>query len=291
MIDNGNYAEVSFEEARQVLARRAGNGPETITIVRYASEDEVWRHFLAHDIDVVLNLPAASLGYLAQVPSVRLEALPEPSAVGLLFNVNRPPVSEQRIRRAIGIALDRVAIATQAANDKGKAYTDLPHDLDEARALVDAVTKEQGKVRFHLLVLGTQREFELAALVIQAELAAVGIEVVVDQVEFSPGSAKRIVGERDFEALLIYLGSDPFTLDRWTTTSPYNITGFSSAAYDKAVTEGDGEKAKQLLRDAVPFAPLFRETNSVAIDARLCGGSPQSEQDLSWLADLHQCAP
>ena len=53
---------------------------------------------------------------------------------------------------------------------------------------------------------------------------------------------------------------------------------------------GDLPAAQSILDQDVPYLPLYRISYFAAIDARFCGGRPQSSASWRWLADVHLCA-
>jgi hypothetical protein len=95
----------------------------------------------------------------------------------------------------------------------------------------------------------------------------------------------------DFDLLVFFGGFDDESLQFLTSGNSRNLSNYRNARFDEAVNSREISRARKIVEEDVPFTPLFAVRSSVAIDARLCGVRPIAHYDLSWLADIHPCAP
>jgi oligopeptide transport system substrate-binding protein len=116
----------------------------------FDSGDAEERAYRAGQLDVTMSVPNSKiLGYADQQPSP-LRQIPLYETRFLAFNVERPPLSDIRVRRALALAIDREAIVSQVLRGgQQAAYNFVPEglggfhpgetlheDVDEARGLL-----------------------------------------------------------------------------------------------------------------------------------------------------------
>lgn len=290
MVDSGPYELVHHDDASLVFARRAGDGPAQVTVKHFGTEDEVWRRFLAHEIDLVPQVSASALHLLGELKGVRIERLPSEETVALAFNVGTAQLGDVRLRQAIALGLNRRSMAEAVNAEPARAVELSPHDEARARALLEQVSRERGgPVKLHLLVVDAVRSFTLAAVVAQSQLRALGIQVELETLPLSELVAR--VAKRDFDAALFYSGSSHMYLLNSLSHAVGNASGYENATYDAAIAHGDDDAARAILLRDVPVTLLFRDSVSIVLDGHLCGGAPHIASDLSWLADLRWCGP
>jgi ABC-type transport system substrate-binding protein len=287
-LDAGPYRPGSFSPERLVLQRRStdGGAPGTVALVNTGSDQEEWRHFLARDVDVVPYVKPSFVHYLSDVPSVRLVPIPGGTA-GILFRVDRPAVSDTRVRRAITLALRRKAIARVVTGTTSTA-SDVPENATEARRLVDELRADHALRPVELLVLESDAD-KRAAMVIEQQLSEVGLDVRIAVVSLDKGSQR--TDAHDFDMQLLFAGYTPFYFRRAQSGASGNITGYSNPDFDHAVAAGETATAVAILERDVPMLPLYTATVYAAIDRRLCGAHPQVTYDYTWVAGVHLCAP
>ncbi len=285
-VDTGPYEAVGYTSDSLTLRRRSGRGPE-IEVKNFATQDEEWRHFLAGDIDVVPTIPPGAVELVAVSAGVRLETVGHPNTVSLYVNVGAAPLDDVRLRRAIALGLDRSAVSLTAVRHGAPDFIPAKN-RDEARALMADVERDHGHIRLDLLVITSEKSFALAALAIQAQLSSLGIDV---QLEAVPPDTRRSV-DHQFDLLLWFGGAaEPEDLAKYISTALTDKSHYVNPAYDDAVARKDWPAARAMLERDLPIIPLYEDVEVVAIDGRLCGGRPETRADLTWLADLHPCAP
>lgn len=219
------------------------------------------------------------------------------AATGMLFfNTERPALRDPRVRKALALAIDRLAVAgvsypnplafaatSPLPSIMGMAHDGLTHDLAKARALL----AEAGVVkpdRLRMLVLWAPRPYmpnpQPVATLIAEQLAGLGI--AVDQLR--PRS-----GDEFFAA--VRSGSSEMVLGGWIADTPdpvdfleailrsdrvaigaaaYNVSRFRSAAMDAALdafrrdpSAANRNQVLAILNSEVPLLPLMYGPNVV----------------------------
>lgn len=280
-LDLGPFTQESFSDAKLVLRRRSSETQvERIEVFRAASEQEEWRRFLGRESDLVPFLSPSALTYLREVPSVRIVPYVEAGNLVLFFRCDSPPVAEAATRRTIAAQLRRPAIAKLAVGDAAAAAP--APKLEEPRRGLEGTN-------LRLAFYAASRDHELAAMVIEQQLLELGFKVVMVPMDAAELQASIQAG--GFDLLVFEGGSDRTQLGFLTTAHPGNIAHYHNDAFDRAVGDGRLDDARDLIAADVPLTPLLSVRDHVAIDRRLCGVHPIAPRDLSWLADLHMCAP
>ena len=278
----GPFEEESYSPDKLVLRRRGGDGVQRIEVLRVATQEEEWRRFLAREVDVSLFMSPGTLTYLSDVPSVRIVPVAETPDVALHFRTDSPIFADREMRRHVAGNIRRAAVAQMATGDRTLA---IPVTVEPALANPKGAT-------LTILSVNSLAGHQQAVLVLEQRLVEMGFTV-----KLKPGSPEELVEKvsgGEWDAMVFYAGSGKFDLayaSRYLGDRPGNIPRYKNPEYDAAVAAGDLHKAKQLLADDVPFTPLYRASEAVAIDRRFCGVHPRVNYDLSWLADVHLCAP
>jgi peptide/nickel transport system substrate-binding protein len=133
----------------------------------------------------------------------------EKPKVDISLDTGRPPFDRISARRAITLATDRTEILSKAFDDQGSIargmvsdtspwYADHGNparDIDKAKKQVEEYTKETGQpLTFHLLVPPDTTIARVASLW-RLELAAAGIDVVIDPVDQDAIGFAELVGQ------------------------------------------------------------------------------------------------
>jgi peptide/nickel transport system substrate-binding protein len=203
------------------------------------------------------------------------------------YNLNHPLFVDARVRRALTYAIDRRAIidgvllgqgeptvgpfvpGSWPYNDKLQPY---PDDPDAARRLLaeagwtpeekDGPLRKEGKpFRFTILTNQGNDQRIKAAIIIQSQLRAVGIEVRIRTVEWA-AFIKEFVHKSRFDALIlgwtVPQAPDPYSVWHSSKAKPggLNVTGYRNAEVDALL-----EEARLSLDDAVrkPLYDRFQE--------------------------------
>jgi len=184
------------------------------------------------------------------------------------FNLRNPLFSNVRVRKALGMAIDRdqivqgitlglghrlsgpYAIRSWAYN---KDVLPLPFDVAEARALLkeagwtpgpDGKLQKDGKpFRFTLMTNQGNKVRALCAEVIQRQLAVLGIDVQVRIIEWST-FIKEFIDKKNFEAIVMgwSTGLDPDNFGIWHSSQQkegqYNFCSYSNPEVDRLLIAG-----------------------------------------------------
>jgi hypothetical protein len=280
-VDLGPFVQESYDPGRVVLRRRAeGIGPQRIEVLHVASEEEEWRRFLGREVDLVPNISPGMTRYLREVPSVKLVAIGEATAVALYFRVSSGAFQSREARRAVAQRLRRGAVASVAIGDASAAFVN-------PGAVTGGAVDADAPIR--LIFHGGNVQHERAAMVVEqqllemgyrVELAALGIEELV-----------KTTATGSFDALLFFGGLGEEQLAQLRTGSPANIPGYANEDYDRHLAEHRFAEARALVLEDVPYTLLYAARAAVAVDARWCNVHPKNPADFTWLADVRPCGP
>ncbi|MBI4011959.1 MAG: ABC transporter substrate-binding protein [Candidatus Rokubacteria bacterium] len=230
---------------------------------------------------MLVNLEAGQLDIMEPLPSNELERLSKSKDIatvrgnpGFFYNLylstKRKPFDNRKVRQAINLAVDRKTIVdkvlygfsetAQTPFPKSSwAYdsqmdTYWPFDLDRARKLLAEAGLDKG---FEVSVVTTPvfPEFTDMALIMQADLAKIGVKMKVEEIATTQYYQRLFGG--DFEMMLSFSGrahKDPGSV--WLIQPAYapggNMLGWKSGAYEDLLKQGassfDREKRKAIYR-------------------------------------------
>jgi peptide/nickel transport system substrate-binding protein len=218
-------------------------------------------------IDAINPAPVEAAARLAEDPRFRIESVTQRYYDYIAWNgVRYEPFTSPSVRLALSLAIDRdevlagLAIAPYAQPAAGpyppifRMLVDAtlepdPFLPDSARALLaaagwsdsdgDGVLDRDGQpFEFTLLTQAGNERRTSAAQVVQAQLAAVGIDMQVQALDF--GALLDILfATREFDAVLLgwQVGLEPDYVVGlfWPSDHTFNITGYASEAVDVAI--------------------------------------------------------
>jgi len=219
---------------------------------------------MAGDIDIFPRAGTRSVGQFRANPRFRVLEVGTRSKVILAINNKRKPLDDVRVRRAILAAVDRNVVIQGAADGFGKAigshypigapgYVDTtginPFDIAKAKKLLaDAGVKTPLELRMTLPPPSYARQ---GGEVIAAQLAAIGINVKIQNVEWAQWLSGTFGGGHDFD-LSIVAHVEPFDLVKYTEPDYY--WGYDSKKfrdlYASVQSEPDEKKRNALLGEA-----------------------------------------
>ena len=244
------------------------------------------RMYRTGQVDITYSLP------LSKIDTYRDES-PEsvdiaPAFVGAYFRVNvtRPAFADSRVRRALGMALDREAIARQVwRGTKFPAYSFTPpgvegfepgtpfrDDVTAARALLAEAGYPDGEgfPPFDILYPTSDNGRSVCEALQQMWRANLGIDVRLHNQEWKVYLDS--MNTLDYDVTLGIWGGDyldPMTfLDTLASSSGNNRTGWGSAAYDQLLDEVSREqneaarlalfaRMEQIIGAEVPVIPIY----------------------------------
>lgn len=268
----------------------------------YDSGDTEERAFRAGQVDVTMAVPFSKLESHA-APQLRLQPLHETRYLAL--NTTRPPLDDERVRRALALALDRDALVTRVLRGGQKpALNFLPPGLGgysgEPLLRTDAATAREllaaagfpGGRGFPRLELSTWGASPTVLEAIQQMWRReLGVDVAIVQREGKIHMASVIAGDFTvafMPAIPDY--DDPAALfDEFTTGATGNFPRWSDARYDSLVRDAARatepaarlalqRDAERRLVAAMPVIPLYFNTQSYLVADRVRGW----RQDALW---------
>jgi len=327
LVGSGPYRLARWERGQSLELVAAGSAPApgiAHVIWRFSADPEAALDLvLAHEADLLETLTTPERAARVAADSA-LAVLVYPSAVyGYVgYNLKSGPLGVPAIRRALNMAVDRTAIATQLFGPGSKAppgpisqllwlWDDsvrvLPVDSAAAAAALDAAGWHPGsdgvrrlarkRLAFDLLVPGTSAVRRRAAEILQERWRAIGAAVTVTAVDF-PVFQERLARGRFDSYVATYLDepSPRGLADQWTTAGigALNFGHYSNPAFDRAfataAAESDPARARTEWRAAfdtlnadAPALFLFAPVNRAAATRRL---GPVTLNAYSWLSDL-----
>lgn len=248
---------------------------------------------------------ADTIGYpdyvrLQDNPDVTVEMIPSATFGDVRFGFKQGPFADDvLLRRAVVMATDKEEMVEALTWGQGRVahagvpffspfYTEVhaepePYDVEQARQLVEESDYDGEEI----LISYTPGIWEEMSVIMQAQLAEIGINTRVDSLE--PGSSlqKWQTGAFDVFVTGLSLRPDPmnYYMPFWHSES--TTTGYDNPEYDRlneeALAETDEEarrelydQIEQLRREDVPWYPLIHVTESQGYRSEVEGYVPWS---------------
>jgi len=280
------------------------------------SMDAEERAFRAGQLHGTWALPLSKILPLQQEKSPALRIDPILETYFFRLNVRRAPLTDQRIRRALSLAIDRDAIAQKILPGGRQpaptlissvipGYTPPPrraYDLAAARQLLAEAGHAGGAGLPPIEILYNNSEIlRLVAEAIQQMWRRdLGLDIRLVNQEFKVVFASRRTG--DYQILLgswtaDYLDATTF-LDLWRSDSGNNHTGWADPAYDALSDQANRladpaargavlTAAEALMLEAAPIIPIYFNTHVYLLHPAVRGWQPtpmdHSDYRYVWL--------
>jgi peptide/nickel transport system substrate-binding protein len=201
---------------------------ERVEVIPYPTARATWVRLLRGEVDMALEINKDSVEFLEDTRFRKVSSI-QPFYIPLVFNLRNPILARTEVRRAISDAIDRDEIKSKGMRDRGQVADDpvwpfhwahnpqAPHHtpdpqgarerLDLARLPVQPAAAGRRASRFQLkcLFYNVDPQFERIGLLLQRQLAAVGIDLVLEGLD-----EKELVtrlGTGDFDSYLFQLTS------------------------------------------------------------------------------------
>jgi peptide/nickel transport system substrate-binding protein len=220
-----------LEAVRNPSYYRGLPGISRIQFVPYATPRAAWVGLMRGDVNMALEINKESVEFLEG--AARFQILPsiQPFYVPLVFNVRNPILARVEVRRAISDAIDREEIVSQGMRGRGQradandpvwpfhwAYNrspqSQPFNPNAARVRLDAAGlpmrpaaagRRASRVEFNCIFFNEEPLYERIGLLLQRQLAAVGIDLVLEGLKGDEMVAR--LGKGDFDSYLFQLTS------------------------------------------------------------------------------------
>lgn len=308
------------EEFAESLGGRPSLGRLVVAVVDEASTK--FAGLVSEELDMAGISPSMA-GIAAADPTLRVVDYPVLVAYGIVFNASRPPFDDARVRRAVGLGVDRnrliqAALAGFATPAAGPVSPDHPFSLGEpprrdtarAAALLDSAGWPRGSdgvrqragqpLTFELLTVGSADN--AAEQLIQADLAALGVRVEIRQREMGAFLAEARARDKRFDALLtgvpgdLSLGYLSSMFDSRLSGSALDYAGFHTAHLDALLAAARGASGDEQRRNAwhdvqrelareMPVAWLYHARGLQGMSRRLHGVQMDLRGELATLAE------
>ncbi len=310
LVGNGPFVLKSWRPGQEIVVEKspaywdaAHVRLQAIHFYPFDSMDAAERAFRTGQLHMTETLPVGKVdAYRRDAPQF-LRIDPYLDTYFFRLNVRRPPLNDERVRRALSLALDRTTIVEKilrGGQQPAMAFTPpgLPGytppagsttDFAEARRLLAAAGFPDGKglPPLELLYNSSENHRIVCEAVQEMWRRELGLRVRLVNQELKAVLAARRAG--DYQILLFdwaadYLDAGSF-LDVWRSDSGNNHTGWSDAGYDRLIDQaehtGDSaaraglfQQAEQLLLNAAPIIPLYYSTHVFLLQPSVKGWHP-----------------
>jgi oligopeptide transport system substrate-binding protein len=286
MVTNGPY--MLAERVPQNYLRLVKN-PHFFDADRVKIDEVYWhptqdlgtslRRFRAGELDIVLNFPPEEIDWIRKNIPETLHVVPSLATYFLVFNLDRPPFDDARVRTALSLAIDREAITERLLRTGVRpAWTFASPEFDnyggitlpeqsmplaerqaEARRLLAAAGFGPGKPLKVPLVYDTQEENRKIMVAVASMWQAIGVQTAMTNVEF--GALNRKVRTRDFDVArwaFFYAFNDAYSfLQALGSGNPNNWPAYSNREYDALLERSN------TITDPAERAAVLRKAESV----------------------------
>ena len=316
-IGTGAWKVKEFSASNYVVMDRNddywGELPVTKEVtLRYIAENATRLIALQNgEIDMCIDPSTTELGLITEDENLALVQYQSSTSTFLCFNTSVAPGNDKNLRLAIAHAInidDIIMVATNGyatradhfwgPNTYGYDPDIVPYeqDLEKAKEYMAASDYADGAT-IKVLVNGSER---LAALqVIQAQLKAIGVEIVIEEVDSAGISAATTFSGATHEAMLYYTswnyeGDDCRRM--FYTNSNVNKAIYVNdeviGLVDEAVTLSEDadrmavySKIQNIVHGDAPWIPLYFGTKCVATNKNLSGViyEPNQRHDFTYV--------
>jgi len=260
-----------------------------LRMVAYADENLRVAALEAGDVDIIEYVPWQSMEAISHNPNLKLDTTDGPFMY-LVYNVQRGPFTNVKLRQATAYACNRQDIVKAAFFGRGSVLEGIPipasspyfnrelstywhQDLDKAKRLLAEAGMPNG---FEATLLSTAQYgmHKDTAEVVQQSLARVGIKVTLNLPDWATRVTLGNRGQYDFAVMgSAGLFNDPDSLQEFLAGLPqasYNRSfGYKNERIDDLFAKGRAEL------DENKRKAIYRELEQIALQDATCVG-------LSW---------
>lgn len=274
-----------------------------VEVTNYPTPRSAWAALMRGEADMLYEVGRDAEEFVQAESTVRTYSFPRPYYNVLVFNQRHPVLKRSEVRRALNEAVDRTALIRDAMNGRGRPAdgpllpehwasstasrpfefnpTAVRSRLEEAGLRVQPSSggRMPSRFSFTCLVYGDDPRFERLAVLIQKQLADVGVDMRLVPLPLQQLGER--VAKGDFDAFLMEMAgrSLGWVYDFWH--SPRDNTLFDSgyrsadavldrirgAATDDEVRQGVAELLR-ILHEDPPAAFLAWHMTSRAVSTR-----------------------
>jgi peptide/nickel transport system substrate-binding protein len=244
----------SITAEKNVAYFRGMPGIDKVEIIAYDTPRAAWVALMGGQVDMVQDVNRDAAEFLEGASHVEMSSTILPFYIPFVFNLRHPILQRAEVRRALAEAIDREEIVREAMRGHGQVADDpvwpfhwaynaaarkYAYNPNAARVRLDAAglpmrqSAAAGKMasRFSIrCVFWNDPQFERIALLLQRQLAAVGVELVLEQA--GEAGVRERAGTGDFDTYLYQMTSGKsfdWTYRFWH--SPGEGVGYQKSGY------------------------------------------------------------
>jgi oligopeptide transport system substrate-binding protein len=310
LIGNGPFVLKTWRPNQEILVEKSPTywdaGRVRLNAIRFHPIDSIdaeERAFRAEQLHVTYEVPLGKAeGYRRESPQF-IRSDPYLNTYFLRLNTTRPPLDDERVRRALSLAIDREALVGKVLRNGQRAATSITPpgmarynppavvrtDIDEARRLLAESKYSAGGTPLKLeLLFNTNETLRVVAEALQQMWhRELGIDVELTNQEYKVVLSERAAGR--YQMLISdwvgdYLDANTF-LEPWRSDSANNHTGWTNGEYDAllfaAARNPDAtaraeqlRHAESLLLNAAPIIPLYYNAHTFLLQPSVKGWHP-----------------
>jgi peptide/nickel transport system substrate-binding protein len=301
---------------------------DRIKVLPYDTPRAAWAALMRGDVDMAHEVNRESVEFTAGASRVTLYSSIRPFYIPLVFNVRHPILAHPEVRRALAQAINRDEIVARALHGRAQvaedpvwpshwAYNSAARHyqfnpaaasvrLDAAGFPVRPAAPGSGRMasRFALKCVfwGEDTQFELIALLLQRQLAEVGVDLVLERATQKELLARASSGQFDTYLFQMTSGrSFEWIYSFWHSTAPGLPAEFQNSGYsgadpvldrlresrsDDEIRSAIGDLRQRFYEDA-PAAFLAWTQVTRAVDARFDVGDESSPDVFANLWQWH----
>jgi len=281
-------------------ARNQLNAVEFFPIEDTAAEE---RDFRAGQLHATYNLLPDAIDRYRKTAPEELRIDPFSENYHLRFNTTQAPLNDVRVRRALGMAIDRVAIARDVLRGSGApayaltppntggytAEARFPTDFAEARRLLAAAGYPGGRgfPKLEMQLWSDAFNGKVTEAIQQMWRRELGIDVRLSQLDFRIylDNRRTLAFQISFSRWIADYDDPSTYLDEFLADSGNNQTGWSDPEFDRLDREASGtldagrrrallQQAESRLMAQAPIAPVFFGSRTFLIQPYVRGWVP-----------------
>ena len=227
---------------------------DEIDISTYPTQRNAWAALMRGEIDMLYDVSRDAAEFVEAGTVVKTYAFPRPYYIPLVFNVRHPVLANREVRRAINEALDKVTLVRDGMNDRGRPAdgpvwpehwahatprAEIGFQPEAARARLDAAGLKirpgtggnmPSRFTFTCLVFANDERFQRLAVLVQKQLADVGIDMNLQPAKMDDLEKRAKAGEFDAFLFEMFGRSLTYAYDFWHSGDK----GLSNSGYRAA---------------------------------------------------------
>ncbi|KAB2336660.1 peptide ABC transporter substrate-binding protein [Cytobacillus depressus] len=305
-VSNGPFKMTKWEHDNQVIIEKNTEyyakdevNLDKVTFKMVGEATTYYQMFKTKEFDLVITLPTDVID--AERKNDEYLEVPYYGTYMYMFNTEKEPFNNQKVRKAFAMAIDRETLAKNVSKaGETPAYSMVPlgaetpegdfrkvggdyieENYDEAKKLLEEGMKEEGWATLPevTLMYNTDENHKKIAEAVQEMIKVnLGVNIKLNNQEWA--TYLDTTKQHNYQmARMGWIGVfvDPVVnLDYYLGDSPNNRTGWVNEEFDRIMAESkveqDPEKRFQLLHDAeeilmtdLPFMPVYHYTNNYLV--------------------------